>query len=309
MVIIEASKPKTKEGRIFSETVNKYAEEFVEGPFYIEQQFFGDSASLMCSFNNRLLNFGDRALQNPSYFPEKVTTWVDGKTTIQVNEGFVSHYKSLEALEGIAKHALSHVGNQLRNNTLIPSEYSVSSDTLDQLFPTGSLTTNEKFDLWKACYRMEDETETIDKTIEKDPYSTIAEAYETTMIVFDATSRILRESIRRGVQTEDIKNISRKDFVLFLDKFHMEKDASFLTSSNKSVLSYEDWWTKKRRKMESQLFSSFSSDFPQEAKTMEDYRVKMEKIMGEYYSLLRRLKPKRLEDFAGVFTELFKEQS
>jgi len=305
MTVIEATKPKTPKGRIFSESVKRYAEDFVKNVCYIEQRFFENASRLSSYFNYLLSNFSKiKHLGTLGSFPEKVDTWADGRTTVLVNEEFMSEYQILESLQGIAKHALAHVDYQLKNQSFSPLVVQASADNLNRLFPLKSLSMPEKINLWKHCVNTEEETAVIRKTIEKDPHSAIAEDFEINDILF----RYFSEKLKRKVAKEDInnfKNVTRKDFCnTLVSNFSVGKDVAFLTTPNQSVRDYRKGWIQRRKKMEENFYSEIASKFPEKGKILENQRIESEEIMDEFYSLIERRKPSTKEDFADFFVTI-----
>lgn len=303
MTVKIVSEPKTKKGRVFSDAVTRYAGDIVSDMHYIEQCFFRNQTAMEAFHNAKMTKLtGKKVSHSIGYVPEKVTSWVDGVITIIANEDFIKRYKTVEALEGLAEHALSHADDYLQRCIMLPAAEMETVRHINDSFPVKSLTEDDRYELWKATIRMEDEATATKKALTFDPYSTIAEDYEIGDIFYDMFASQLRDSIKDKNAVKQLGDVSRKNFLFALTNFHIGKDAAFLSSANPTVREYRSRHNEEMKAKEKILFSSIASKIPQAKDSFESYLNKAHMLKDEFDALLREMKPETREDFAKLTT-------
>jgi hypothetical protein len=310
MVVIEASKPKTNEGRIFSGNVTEHAAEVVRDTHYIKQYFFENETSIRLFYSEMRERFkAPPIFKYMGYFPEAVTTWIDGTSTISANEHFISRYKTLKALEGLAKHALSHVDYQLQNISLAPIREYASLEAVDSHFPVRALTIDEKYELWIECGKMEEEDAVVKRAIELDSSSAMAEDSEIYDIAFNTLSENFRHMIQRGAKVGKIPSNLRKDFFFLTTRnYHIGKDAAFLTTPNQEVQEYRRKQNRIAAENDDRFFSMLKSEFSVQNEAIESFRFNVVKLKSELDELLVEINPQTREDFARFVTTFLNKE-
>jgi hypothetical protein len=309
MTVRIISKPETKEGRLFSDAVARYAADIVSDEHYIEQRFFRNQTAMEASYNSKMSRLMGKNVFKPiGYVPEKVTAWTDGIVTIDANEDFLKKYSSLEALEGLAEHALCHVDDHLKRCIMFPTLEMETVRSINNSFPVESLSEKDRYELWKAVFNMQDEAIATKKALEFDPYSTIAEDYEIGNIVYDMITPQISASIVDEKAAKHLENISRKDFLFAITNFHIGKDASFLSSTNPTVRGYRDRFGEDMKAKERALFYSLASKIPKAKTKLENYVDRSHKLKDEFDALTKERKPETREDFSKLITEFLSRE-